>query len=519
MPRKPKAINTLSAGERAALFEAERRKRMEQLSDESRFRETDEAKNDSCDVGNVVTEAAVKQNARVEKPKPRPQSATVSVDFSIPLGEVKPMHGMCNGPVSYGADISDLFTKIGVPFVRFDGTDTAMSGYAVDISRIFRDPSADPSDAENYDFSITDQYVEAALCCGAKVIFRLGESVDPMFPDKKVDLFMDRNILARVCGNVVRHYNDHWANGFALGIEYFELWQHSADGKEHEEGFALYSLLANAVKLVDENVKVGGLCFDKGDVAAREFIRYCKKNHVPLDFLTITCLGCDPERDVQEIERLVAFSKNIGVDLEIIIGKYGYASNSALEGENLTRVLGGRGEKFSLMRKRLFESQMKLEGAAYVAAMMLRLQVVPNVSVACFYDAQPMVSPWCAICDRFGEPYKPFYAFMAYGDLYRAKQSVFCESLQTEEFSHTGVYATAALSSREGYVMIASFGGVGVVDLRLDGIPSTMYSAEVYMLDGVKNLVCSDEVIPISGMKKRLLLNVSEYGVVLVKLY
>ena len=519
MPRKPKAINTLSAGERAALFETERRKRMEQLSDESHFHENDEAEDDSHDVGNAVVEIAVNQNARVEKPKPRPQSATVSVDFSLPLGEVKPMHGMCNGPVSYGADVSNLFAKIGVPFVRFDGTDTAMSGYAVDVSRIFRDPSADPSDAGNYDFSTTDRYVEAALHCGAKVIFRLGESVDPMFPDKKVDMFEDRNILARVCGNIVRHYNDHWANGFALGIEYFELWQHSVDGREREEEFALYSWLANAVKLVDENVKVGGLCFDKGDVAAREFVRYCKKNHVPLDFLTVACFGCDPERDVQEIERLVAFSKNIGVDLEIIVGKCGYASSSALEGEDLTRVLGGKGEKFSLMRKRLFESQAKLDGAAYVAAMMLRLQAVPNVSVACFYDAQPVVSPWCAVCDRFGEPNKPFYAFKAYGDLYRAKQSVFCESAQTEGFSHTGVYAAAAISDREGYVMIASFDGVDVVDLRLDGIPSTMYSAEVYMLDGVKNLVCSDEVIPISGMKKRLLLNVSEYGVVLVKLY
>jgi hypothetical protein len=270
---------------------------------------------------------------------------------------------------------------------------------------------------------------------------------------------------------------------------------------------------------VDEKVKVGGICFDKGDVAAREFIRYCKKNHVPLDFMTITCFGNDPERDAQEIERLVAFSKNTGVDLEVIVGKYGYASKSALGGQDLARVLGGRGEKYASLRKMLFESQARLEGAAYVAAMMLRLHAVPNVSIACFYDAQPMVSPWCAICDRFGEPNKPFYAFKAYGDLYRAKRSVFCESVQTEGFLHTGVYAAAALSDREGYVMIASFGGVNVVDLRLDGIPSTMYSAEIYMLDGVKNLACGDEAIPISGMKKRLLLNVSEYGVVLVKLY
>jgi hypothetical protein len=274
MPRKPKPKNALSAGERAAIFETERKKRLEQLSDELRGFNRDDIP-DGPGGGDSTTEAdAVKHNARAEKPKPRPQSATVSVDFSIPLGEMKPMHGMCNGPVSYGADISNLFAEASVPFVRFDGTDTAMSGFAVDVSRIFRDPSADPSDADNYDFSTTDRYVEAALHCGAKVIFRLGESVDPMFPDKRVDAFTDHNILARVCGNIVRHYNDYWANGYGLGIEYFEIWQHCSEQNECENEFALYSLLAGAVKLVDEKVKVGGICFDKGDVAAREFIRY-----------------------------------------------------------------------------------------------------------------------------------------------------------------------------------------------------------------------------------------------------
>lgn len=512
MPRKPKAKNTLSAGERVALFEAERENRINRLG-ECRMTSDDDLTDTPRESASVVLKSAL----RTEKSKPRPQSATVTVDFSIPTGELKPMHSMCNGPASYGADISSLFTEIGVPFVRFDGTDTAMSAYAVDVSRIFRDPFADPSAAENYDFSVTDRYVEAALCAGTKVIFRLGESFDPLFPDKKCTVFSDRNVLARVCGNIVKHYNDCWAGGFSLGIEYFELWQHAAEGDAHEE-FELYALLANSVKLVDENVKVGGLCFDRRDVTAREFVRYCKKNHVPLDFLTVTCFGCDPDRDAVEIERLAAFAQNLGGEIEIVVGRYGYVPGSVLENENLERVLAGRGDKYASMRRRLFELQTTVEGAAYVAAMMLRLSAIPCVRMACFYDAQPMISPWCAICDRFGEPNKPFYAFKAYGELYRAKQSVLCESLQNDSFLHTGVYALAALSEREGYVMLASFGGTSVIDLRLDGIPSSFYSAEVYMLDGVKNLV-GGETIPISGIKKRLLLNVSEYGVVLVKLY
>ena len=38
------------------------------------------------------------------------------------------------------------------------------------------------------------------------------------------------------------------------------------------------------------------------------------------------------------------------------------------------------------------------------------------------------------------------------------------------------------------------------------------------MLDGVKNLV-SGGTVPLSGAKKRMVFNLSEYGVILIKLY
>ena len=63
-----------------------------------------------------------------------------------------------------------------------------------------------------------------------------------------------------------------------------------------------------------------------------------------------------------------------------------------------------------------------------------------------------------------------------------------------------------------------SFDGCGVVDLRIDGITEEQYTADVYMLDGVKNMELADS-LPLSGMKKRLVLNVSEYGAVLIKLH
>ena len=70
----------------------------------------------------------------------------------------------------------------------------------------------------------------------------------------------------------------------------------------------------------------------------------------------------------------------------------------------------------------------------------------------------------------------------------------------------------------ECYIMIASHGGCGTVDLRIDGIPDNLYTADMYLLDGVKDLALGSST-PISGAKKRMILSLCEYGAVLIKLY
>ena len=176
MPRKPKAKDGLTAGERVALYEAERAQR--------RARDVGAATN-GADDPNAATEsdknaASLPKTEKIEpKILPKPQHATVRVDFSAEQGYIKPMHAMCNGPVSYGADISELFRQIGVPSVRLAGTDTAVSSLAVDISRIFKNMDADPRDPRNYDFTVTDKYVRAANDCTRAVIALAQAEHDP----------------------------------------------------------------------------------------------------------------------------------------------------------------------------------------------------------------------------------------------------------------------------------------------------------------------------------------------------
>ncbi len=451
MPRRPKPKNTLSAGERAAIYEAEQA--------EKRARMNADSTSSSDAVADKIKESSAPEK-KEEKPKiilPKPQHATVKVDFSIETGRIKAMHGMCNGPMSYGADLSSLFREIGVPHVRFDGTDTALSAYAVDISRIFKDPSRDPRDEKAYDFSYTDRYVAAAYNSGAKVIFRLGESIDRMHSGKKISVPEDIDHFVEVCANVVRHYNDYWADGYAYGIEYFEIW--NLDG-ENEKAFDLYRRVASAIKLMDSSLKVGGMGFGGADSSFREFVRYCARKRAPIDFVTVADFSGDPKAACDKVRDMIPILHNLGFsDTEIMIGAWNYVDTEALGALALERVLSSSDEKFKEARRRVFEEQGSVKGAAYALAFMISLGQIREVTRACFYDAQPYLSAWCAISDRFGNPEKPFYAFKAYGEIYRAGREVYSVCEETEGYAHSGIYSLAAEGEDALYVLISSFDG------------------------------------------------------------
>lgn len=515
MPRKPKPKNTLSAGERAALYEAEMAEKRARMN-------ADSASSAEAGASKISEHAKVEKTE--EKPKivlPKPQHATVKVDFSIEAGRIKPMHSMCNGPVSYGADLSPLFKEIGVPYVRFDETDTAISSFAIDISRIFKDIHADPGDSASYDFSYTDKYVAAAHNAGARVIFRLGESIDRMHSGKEVALPEDLDLFVDVCANIVRHYNDYWADGYAYGIEYFEIWSigDKPYGKDTERAFELYRRVASAIKFIDTSLKVGGMCFGQDDRTVREFIKYCRKTRAALDFITLSSFDAEPRNVGERIRDLIPLLHNLGYgDTEIIIGAWNYVDGEALGDLSLESVLASSGSNTAEAKRRIFDEQRSVKGAAYALSLMISASEIDEVGMACFYDAQPYLSAWCAIADRFGNPEKPFYAFKSYGELYRSGKRIYSLSEQNEGYAHSGIYSLAAQGKDALYVLISSFDGCGIVDLRLDAIPQNIYSADVYMLDGVKNMALAD-TIPISGEKKRLLLNISKYGAALIKLY
>ena len=495
MPRKPKPKNQLSAGQRAALYLEEQRAKLEAEA-------TDIKENE-------ITE----KPKRVNTQKPKPQHAVVRVDMSARTEGVAALNGMCNGPVSYEGDLSELFKNMNIPYVRNCGWDTRSSRYAFDISRIFKGPDADDSKPENYDFSLTDKYMMGIYNCRAECVFAFGDSdADASWAQKDPDKW------ARVCAMIIRHYNDYWANGYCFGINKFEI---SPRGRfsaldARNELFAVYEKAARAIKLANPECLVGGMSFDGYCERGREFLRFCSAKNIPLDFLSFEYFGDSVEEACNICDKYTSAVINSGLDgTYIMISAWNYVKNVS-EKVKPSVIVANEGNKYASECKELFDAQRGIEGAAFCSSLLLALGDLDRVRFAMYYDAQPAVSRFCGISDRYGNPEKPYYAFCAYSRLSDCERGVLCVSEQSPDTRHSGVWAKAGVDKDGGYiVMISCFDSCQLVDLRLDNIPENLFEADIYMSDGVKNMELCDTV-HISGDRKRLLLSMSAYGYAIV---
>ena len=422
----------------------------------------------------------------------------ITVDFASVTGSIKPLHGMCNGPLSPGTDLGDLFARMGVPRVRFADAGGKQSGLYFNVSSIFPDASADEYDPQNYRFAPTDALIRAAAASGADVVYRLGES------DNGWLYALPQNVekWTRVCVNIIRHYNDGWASGMQLGLCHFEIWSRpdTMQGLGNAAAFAFYEKVAHGIKSYDPALQVGGMGFADYGAMAREFIKFCKKKQVPLDFISICAYGETPDAALAGVGKLSAYLQKIDMaHLPVHVCEWNCQAPDEAGG--------------SPLEKRAKDEQLhSLAGAVFCASVMLRMQRMQGVEAATYYDAQPAVSPVCGICDRFGSPAKPAYAFAAFDALYKQGNEVFCDAIGN------GVDAVAALGDRAAAVMVAVSDAPGLVDIRLQNLPENVYSADVLILDGVRDLGCV-QTLPLLGMSRQICVAAGKYSVILIKLY
>lgn len=342
----------------------------------------------------------------------------VAVDFSRVLGNFRPLHGLNNAPVGGrgGDGAIALFKQAAIPLCRLH--DVPHSGtHAVDIASIFPLAHADPDDPRNYTFARTDDYIQGILDTGAKIVYRLGSSIEHSPRKYDVNPPADPSKWARVCVNIIRHYNEGWADGFHHDIRYWEIWNEPDLGPATWTGtpqqfFELYAVAAKAIKRHNPKLMVGGPGLAGNMEFLDDFLTACSESRAPLDFLSWHQYTANP---------LAVGDK--ATNVRRALDKHGFPrAESHLNEWHFFNGDWKRLRADPAYAKRLFEELNGTRGATFAAATMALLQDRP-VDVANYYTGD--TTRW-GLFDTSGLPHKTYFAFRAFHEFSRDARRIAC---------------------------------------------------------------------------------------------
>jgi len=402
----------------------------------------------------------------------------VKVDFSKTLGEIKAVNGVGNGPLTgrFTCDRRKEFSDAGIPYSRLHDTESHMgSGEFVNIHCIFKNFDADVNDPASYNFAATDIYIQAILDAGTKVFYRLGETIENREKILRSHTFAPKDPYkwAQICEHIIRHYNEGWADGFHMGIEYWEIWNEPEGapttspnwGGTEKEFFELYRITANHLKKCFPNIKVGGYAstgfYDVNTTGAHaiapgagvkntdkkvgikesfpvsymyRFFEYitAKETCAPIDFFSWHFYGTDPERCKFEIGLSDEMLRHFGLShIESICDEWNWMQCWApQEGK---------------IRKSML-------GAAFVSAMHTTMQK-SILSKSMYYDAEPGRIGFCGLFNEYDSSIceKPYYSFLAFNKLRMLGR----EASVSEDGE--GIYTLAATDGENCAVMLTAY--------------------------------------------------------------
>ena len=376
---------------------------------------------------------------------------TVTVDFKNTVGAVKPMHAVNNGPVyKFASDQRitniDHFRAAGIPYARtHDASFFATYGgeHTVDVNMIFTDPDADPTDPASYDFVLTDEYLRVMEFAGVKPFYRLGSKIEHW--KKKYNTLPPKDFhkWAVVCEHIIRHYNEGWADGFYMNIEYWEIWNEpdlDPDDSDHKrcwggtakEFYEFFNIALTHLKTCFPNLKIGGpACAGVKEPWLEGF--FASLGDVKPDFFSWHTYAHDTEKILTRLRRARQLLDEHGLQkTESILNEWNY-------------VKGWLGDEWLYSLK----TEKALKGAAFTSAVMLSCQYEP-LDMLMYYDARPCgmngLFDTDYVCDRL----KGYYPFLMFNSLYQQKEAV------KPEIEGEDIYAAAAVGDEQN-VMLSYF--------------------------------------------------------------
>ncbi len=359
----------------------------------------------------------------------------MKIDFSQAFGKIKPMHAVNNPPLAHGANFQHFhyLKEAGIPFVRLHDTGGTYGGHVfVDIPNIFRDFDADENDPASYDFAFTDALLKEICAQGSMPYFRLGVTIENYHYIKAYNIYPPKDFdkWARICERIIAHYNEGWADGFHMGIEYWEIWNEPDNMPDIEDNpmwkgtfseyVRMYDVSARYLKKCYPNLKIGGYAScgfyaiftgEFSNIAASsrrtdyfiecldEFLAHVQKNKLPLDFFSW--------HSYSGVDKNAAYAQYIRKRLD----DCGYTETETHLNEwNPATVYRGT-----------------LTDAANVAENFLVLQNEP-VDMLMYYSGQATASSYNGLFESVtARPYKVFYVFRAFNELYKLGTEVAVE--------------------------------------------------------------------------------------------
>lgn len=226
------------------------------------------------------------------------QADTIAmVDFGQSKGEIRALNGANLGPPlavqASGLNLNEPYKALKIPYARLHDVPLDNPGMRlVDIQHIFGNWEADASDPKNYYFDQTDDYIRNCIENGTDIIFRLGTSIEHSINNYYSHPPKDFEKWTEICLNIIRHYNEGWANGHRWNIRYWEIWNEPNVKRKMWTGtmadyYRLYVTSAKRIKSEFPDLKVGGPAFaGLSEKMVVPFIKHCREHEAPLDFLS-----------------------------------------------------------------------------------------------------------------------------------------------------------------------------------------------------------------------------------------
>ena len=449
----------------------------------------------------------------------------LTVDMTERIGRIKPMHGIGQPPMTgLTNSLFHYLKRAGIPYSRLHDVGGWMGGgLYVDIPNLFRNFDADEDDPASYDFTFTDKIILGLCENGCEPYFRLGVTIENMHMLRAYRIFPPKDYAkwARVCEHIVRHYNEGWADGYRLGIKYWEIWNEPDDCYKNETAamwkgtpeqyFELYSVSARHLKsCFGDSIRVGGYghcgvyeyekdkelngiepetyIYDFTVNFLHGFLKYQKKTGAPIDFFSWHVYdNCheSTRRDIGVISEHAAYVRRV-------LDHYGYTET-----------------EHHLNEWNLFTDKRHRDSyvaSAKTLAFMLMMQRT-STDIMCFYDGGLGYSDYrCLINPDTGCPYRTYYAFMAFNSLYGCGEEV------KAELDGEGIYACAARDGRRGCIALANPSDTEItVDITAYGMPTD--NAQVCRIDEENRYTVTGESLE-GGV-----ITLPPYGCAEIKLY